>query len=154
MSISFKDALKAKKLRDFYSEQGRIYIVVDATSDDVEVPEFLKGDPMLRLVLNVRMAQPVFIRDTLLESKFSFSGVSHHCVIPMSRIWATYLPDEDISSGIIWDEDTPEMIRSLMDELKLSQAGDTGEEEGKGVAAAADSAEAPVRKIRHLRVVK
>lgn len=152
MTISFEDALKARKLRDFFHEQGRIYIVVDATSEEVDVPEFLKGDPMLRLVLNVRMPQPIYIRDTFLESNFSFSGVVHHCVIPMNRIWAAYLPDEDISTGIIWDEDTPEMIRSLISEMRQEHF----EEEAKSKAEELkrEKTEGRGRKFGHLRVVK
>ena len=154
MSISFADALKAKKLRDFFYEQKRIYIVVDATCDEVDVPEFLKGDPMLRLVLNARMPQPIHIRDSFLESNFTFSGVAHHCVIPMNRIWATYLPDGDISSGIIWDEDTPEMIRSLMDEIKEAHMDSEQEDADEALVKPSDDSKGKGRAAGHLRVVK
>ena len=150
MTISFEDALKAKKLRDFFNEQGRIYIVVDATSDEVDVPEYLKGDPMLRLVLNSRMPQPIYIRDSFLESRFSFSGVPHQCIIPMNRIWAAYLPDEDISTGLIWDEDTPEMIRSLISEMRKEHHAEMDEEQKQEKE---DNAKLG-RKVGHLRVVK
>lgn len=154
MSISFGDALKAKKIREYFNDKGRIYIVVDATSDDVMVPDFLKGDPALRLVLNTRMPQPIYIRDSFIESNFSFSGVSHHCVIPMNRIWAAYMPDADIESGMIWDESMPETVKIVLeaaDELK-----DKVEEQMQAESTAkVDSFDATKgRKVGHLRVIK
>ena len=74
MSLSFADAAKAKQLREYFAEHSRIYIVVDATSDDVDLPDSLKGDPALRLILNSRMPQMIHIREDALESNFSFSG--------------------------------------------------------------------------------
>ncbi len=115
MSIKFEDALKAKQLRKFFDEKGRIYIVVDATTDDVIVPDFLQGDPALRLVLNTRMPQPIYIRDGFVESNFSFSGAAHHCVIPMNRIWAAYVPDLDMESGLIWQDSIPETVKMVLD---------------------------------------
>ncbi len=114
MSLSFSDAAKAKALREYFSRYSRIYIVVDATSDDVLLPDDLKGDPALRLVLNSRMPQPILIRDDRLDSDFSFSGTVYSCRIPMHTIWATYLPDGDLEQGIIWDEDVPELIKTIV----------------------------------------
>jgi len=115
MSINFEDALhakrKAKQLRDYFNKYGRIFILVDATSHDVQLPDALKGDVALPLVLNSRMPQPIYIKDTHLESNFSFSGIAHQCVIPMSRIWAAYLPDSDLSSGLVWDDAMPETMK-------------------------------------------
>lgn len=114
MSLSFADAAKAKQLREYFAQHGRIYIVVDATSDDVDIPDSLKGDPALRLVLNARMPQMIHIREDYLESNFSFSGVSYPCKIPMFKIWAAYLPEGDLEQGIIWDDCVPEMIRAIV----------------------------------------
>ena len=162
MSISFEDALKAKKLRDYFSEHGRIYILVDATSEDVQVPDFLKGDHSLPLVLNARMPQAIHIRDTFLESNFSFSGVSHHCVIPMNRIWATYLPEADLSSGIVWDESMPEIVKMMMHAERKRLPTEVMEERANLEKVDDDEKTPPTpkendaagRKVRHLRVVK
>lgn len=118
VAINFENALKAKQLRKFFNEKGRIYIVVDAISDDVIVPEFLQGDPALRLVLNTRMPQPIYIRDGFVESNFSFSGVAHHCVIPMNRIWAAYVPEQDLTSGLVWDDCVPETVKMVLDAVE------------------------------------
>lgn len=159
MSISFADAAKAKKLRDFFQQHGRIYIVVDATSDAVEVPDFLKGDPALRLVLNVRMPQPIHIREDVLESDLSFSGRVHHCRIPMSQVWAAYLPDESMEHGIVWDEDVPETIRTVIQAVR--GLGEEADEEAeihvtaeKPSAADENPASSGGRKVGHLRVIK
>jgi len=161
MSLSFANAAKAKKLKDFFQQHGRIYIVVDATSDEVAVPDFLKGDPALRLVLNMRMPQVIHIREDFLESDFSFSGQIHTCRIPMNRIWAAYLPEGDMEQGIIWEEDVPETIRAVVSAVRSLQeeTPDAELSESDAVPAVAEatteSEEKPVeKKVRHLRVVK
>jgi len=159
MSISFEDALKAKKLRQFFNEKGRIYIVVDATSDDVVVPDFLLGDPALRLVLNTRMPQPIYIRDSFVESNFSFSGVSHHCVIPMNRIWAAYVPEQSMESGLVWEDSIPETVKMVLEAVEdiKDESGDESEDEALKNSAEAPEQPSPKvqgRKVGHLRVVK
>ncbi len=118
MSLSFSDAAKAKQLREYFNSHGRIYIVVDATSDDVQVPDSLKGDPALRLVLNVRMPQMIRIKDDRIDSDFSFSGQIYACQIPMHTIWAAYLPEGALEQGIIWDDSVPEMIKAIVQTVR------------------------------------
>jgi len=168
MSLSFANAAKARKLNEFFQKHARIYVVVDATSDEVIVPNFLKGDPALRLVLNLRMPQPIHIRDDALESDFSFSGQVYTCRIPMDRIWAAYLPEGDMEHGIVWEEDVPETIRAVVNAVRNLKEdaptddagieGGTVEEQPLAALQESDeteSSEKPVeRKVRHLRVVK
>ena len=52
VTIEFAGVAKARKLREYFARHRRIYIVVNATGDDVIVPGHLHGDPALRLVLN------------------------------------------------------------------------------------------------------
>ncbi len=154
MSISFSDAVKAKQLREFFARHGRVFIVVNATSEDVKVPPHLMGDPALRLVLNQRMPQPIHIRDDALVSDFSFGGQLFSCRIPMHAIWAVYLPEGDLDQGIVWEEDVPEIIRAAVEEAR----GHESHEEGRADAheASTDDADAPSggRRVRHLRVIK
>ncbi|MDX8388139.1 MAG: ClpXP protease specificity-enhancing factor SspB [Ghiorsea sp.] len=156
VSINFEDALKAKKLRAYFNEHGRIYIIVDATSDDVMVPDFLKGDPALPLVLNARMPQPIYIRDSFLESNFTFSGVSHHCVIPMNRIWASYLPESDMSSGMVWDEAVPEVVKVMMDDAQSPEQVDVNKKDNEAnqQPVQAKVSAGPGKQVGHLRVIK
>lgn len=159
MSLSFSDAAKAKQLREFFARHGRIYIVVDATGDEVDVPDYLKGDPALRLVLNVRMPQPIYISDGMIESEFSFSGQAHLCRIPMHMIWATYLPGGEMEQGIIWEQDVPETIRSVVQAVRgLHQekaAPSSAEMETEaGMEEEAPAEQPPGRQVRHLRVIK
>ena len=159
MSIEFADAAKARQLREYFARHGRIYIVVNATRDDVRVPPHLHGDPALRLVLNVRMPQPILIKDDVLESDFSFSGTPFHCVIPMQAIWAAYVPEQDIAGGIVWDADVPETIRAV---LMAARDISAGREDGEAETSAReqepdkpDDEAAPAgRRVGHLRVVK
>jgi len=181
MSLSFSDAAKAKQLREYFNRHSRIYIVVDATRDEVIVPEGLHGDPALRLVLNVRMPQMIKIGDDRLDSDFSFSGQIFSCQIPMQTIWAAYLPEGDLEQGIIWDDSVPEMIKAIVQAVR-SNMSDEGvqalkdkketaatdiavAEENKALAAPAISVieggggdhktgSGKTRKTSHLRVVK
>ncbi|HID37658.1 MAG TPA: hypothetical protein EYP39_09860 [Ghiorsea sp.] len=169
MSVNFEDALKAKKLRDYFNEQGRIYIVVDAISDDVQVPDFLRGDPALRLVLNTRMPQPIYIRDGFVESNFSFSGVAHHCVIPLGRIWAAYVPEQDMGSGLMWEDSVPETVKMVLeavDEIEQAEnvsplqvvqpakVGERAEKEEKEMIKPSGSKDTKRKNFGHLRIVK
>ncbi len=164
MSLSFSDAAKAKKMREYFARHGRIYIVVNATLEEVDVPEHFRGDPALRLVLNARMPQPILIRDDMLESDFSFSGQVYPCRIPMHAIWATYLPDSDLEQGIIWDDCVPEMIRSIVRAVRsnIHAADDDAPPTATDETATAsrpdqNSDSEPSRqgrKIGHLRVIK
>lgn len=169
MSIEFAGAAKARELREYFSRHGRIYIVVNSTAEDVQVPDHLGGDPALRLVLNVRMPQHIRIDDDCLESDFTFSGTPYHCVIPMHAIWAAYIPEQQLENGILWEDDVPETIRAVVnavrnlrddgapdsDELKDAMAEQGAPQapslkEGKG-----DDSSAPQgRRVGHLRVVK
>ncbi len=169
MSLSFSDAAKAKKLREYFARHGRIYIVVNAALEEVEVPGHFRGDPALRLVLNTRMPQPILIHDDMLESDFSFSGQVYPCRIPMHAIWAAYLPEGDLEQGIIWDDSVPEMIRSLVSAVRRSMHDDDDDDEaappsrplsaisGGGNKAAGNGREGKKdkpRKVGHLRVIK
>jgi len=181
MSLSFSDAAKAKQLRKYFNRHSRIYIVVDATHDEVIVPESLHGDPALRLVLNVRMPQMIKIGDDRLDSDFSFSGQIFSCQIPMHTIWATYLPEGELEQGIIWDDSVPEMVQAIVQSVRSNmsdegvqtlkhkkQATETDNEtDGERKIAAASTISvieggggshktdgAKTRKTSHLRVVK
>ncbi len=155
MTIQFSNAAKAKQLREFFQQHGRVYIVVDATRDDVGVPDFLKGDPALRLVLNSRMPQPIYIRDDALTSDFSFSGQSHTCHIPMPYIWAAYQPDGDLEQGLVWEDCVPETIRVVVNAARGLQETNNFEQSADAIAATTSEKEAvPEKKVRHLRVVK
>ncbi len=154
MTIQFANAAKAKQLRDFFQQHGRIYIVVDATHDDVNVPDFLKGDPALRLVLNHRMPQPIYIRDDALTSDFSFSGQTHACYIPMAYIWAAYQPEGDMEQGLIWEDCVPETIRVVVNAARGLNPEDEQPEATSSDTKTTSEPEPKGRKVRHLRVVK
>ena len=155
MTIQFSNALQAKQLRDFFQEHGRIHIMVDATREDVDVPPFLKGDPALRLVLNSRMPQPIYIRDDALESNFSFSGTPYACHIPISAIWAAYQPDNELDQGLVWENCVPETIRVIVNAARGVEESPEVAPAVQEQAQATEPTSAPAeKKRRHLRVVK
>lgn len=158
VNIEFADAAKAKQLREYFARHGRIYIVVNAIDDAVVLPEHLHGDPALRLVLNARMPQAIIIKDGVLESEFSFSGSLFRCSIPMQAIWAAYVPEQQIENGLLWEDDIPETIQTVIQAVRSAQeendnpetdiSPDTQTPESKG------GKEQLGRQVGHLRVVK
>ncbi len=146
MSLSFADAAKAKQLREYFNRHGRIYIVVDATRDEVIVPESLHGDPALRLILNVRMPQMIKICDDRLDSDFSFSGQIFPCHIPMHTIWAAYLPAGDLEQGIIWDDSVPEMIKAIVQTVRSNMSDEAVQDLKDQTPAAQTDSAMPVQK--------
>jgi len=152
--IQFEDALKAKQLRDYFYKHKRIYILVDATADDVVLPAHLKDEHALPLVLNARMPEPIHIRDGFLESNFSFSGVKHHCVIPMGRIWAAYLPERDLSSGIVWENAMPEVVKLVMQGAEALKEKQQAKASPESERQAPQPKEKKGKKFGHLRVIK
>jgi len=161
LNASWSDAAKAKKLRGFFQKHGRIYIVVNASEKDVRVPEDLKGNPALQIVLNVRMPQSITFHDDALESKLSFSGHVFPCRIPMHCIWAAYVPEHGFDAGILWESDVPDPVKAV-----LSAACKLQETDQRPVRDAADRVipdsvkgkkagiQPSGRRGRHLRVVK
>ncbi len=156
MSLQISNAAKAQQLREYFARHGRIYIVVNATADGVDVPGHLRGDPALRLVLNVRMPQSIQIRDDALVSEFSFSGRPYPCHIPMHAIWAAYVPEREAESGIIWEEDVPQSIHTVVKAARRAATGDTrnGTPTPTGDTPANSKAVPAKKRVRHLRVVK
>lgn len=158
MTVEFAGAAKAKQLREYFARHSRIYIVVNATDDDVVVPEHLHGDPALRLVLNVRMPQAIIIKDDVLETKLSFSGNLFHCSIPMQAIWATYMPEQQIESGILWEDDVPETIRAVVKAVRGMREENSKNEPENSPDTEALKPEVKGgqggRRVGHLRVIK
>ena len=158
MTVEFAGAAKAKQLREYFARHGRVYIVVNATDDHVIVPEHLHGDPALRLVLNVRMPQAIIIKDDTLESEFSFSGNLFHCSIPMQAIWAAYVPEQQIENGILWEDDVPETVRTVIRAVRgvqdESDSPETGTSPGTEDSKPENGKKQAGRQVGHLRVIK
>lgn len=154
MNSTLADIAKAKQLREYFARNGRIYIVVNAPLEDVRLPDHLKGDPALRLVLNTRMPQPIYIRDDALESDFSFGGQVTSCRIPMHAIWAAYVPEQDIEQGILWEEDVPETIHALVNAARGVELDAEPEVIDETASPESEESAPAGRQVRHLRVVK
>ncbi len=155
--MSFEDKIKARQLSDYFNLHGRIYIVIDATADAVSVPTHLKGDPTLRLALNTRMPQAIYIRDDGVSSTLSFSGQPHDCHIPLEYIWAAYQPDGDLEDGLIWEDAVPEVIRTaIMERFSVSELAeaDASVEAVEIPPTSKDTSATEAPKVPYLRVVK
>jgi len=163
MPTKLSDAAKARQIQVFFQRHGRIHILVDATADDVRLPEHLRGDPAVPLVLNVRMPQPIYIRPEALESEFSFGGVPYACRIPLHRIWAMYVPGREKETAVVWEECIPEVLRAAAETMRSAQqapskptpdARSPAEEQGPSQASSDRAEQRPKTRKPHLRLVK
>ncbi|MDQ6960999.1 MAG: ClpXP protease specificity-enhancing factor SspB [Mariprofundaceae bacterium] len=152
---AFSQAQKSKDVQKYFQQQGRIHIVVNASRDDVILPDFLKGDPALRLVLNCRMPQPIHFFHDRIESQFSFSGVLSLCVIPLSAIWAAYPPELSMEDGLMWESDIPDVILSTLQQMESEASSEEDERfERAEVSKETSIPSKPSSRRSHLRVVK
>ncbi|MFQ5354887.1 MAG: ClpXP protease specificity-enhancing factor SspB [Mariprofundaceae bacterium] len=156
MESNIANAAKTRKLKKYFERHGRIFIVVDATRDGVVLPDHLREDPALKLILNVRMPQPIYFRDGYLESTFSFSGQSFACHIPLEAIWAAYLSNQEIDNGIMWEEDMPESVREVLNAVRDLQGNDPDRTAVQAKDANVPEAETSKtqKSKKHLRVIK
>jgi len=152
--LDMENSAKSRKLKEYYVRHGRIFIVIDATRDDVKAPKHLLGDPALKLVLNVRMPQPIYFHNDYLESDFSFSGRSVACHIPMQAIWAAYLPNKETDGGILWEEDIPESVQAVLKSVQNQQEIDSQYDQPVSSNKVDTEKAAPKKGKRHLRIVK
>jgi len=122
MVQTFNQAQKSKDIQQYFQQQGRVYIVVDARHEGVVLPAYLKVDPTLRLILNCRMAKPIHFFHNRIESQFSFSGIASRCVIPMAAIWAAYHPELSMEEGLIWEQDIPDVLLKKEEEVGQNES--------------------------------
>ncbi|MDQ6991801.1 MAG: ClpXP protease specificity-enhancing factor SspB [Mariprofundaceae bacterium] len=162
MSIDFSQQAKAKQLNDYFQDVGRIYIVVDASAEAVDIPDYLKGDPALRLALNVRMPQPIYIKAKGVSSVLSFSGKNYDCFIPLQHIWGAYQPDGDLENGLIWEDAVPDVIRKVMQAQISKEPSSIAPDDADIITDEKPKEEQPTvedvptrpTKVPHLRIVK
>lgn len=151
---AFNQAKKSKALQQYFQQQGRIHVVVDARRDDVILPDFLKGDPALRLVLNCRMPHPIHFFPNRIESQFSFSGVLSQCVIPLAAIWSAYPPELSMEEGLMWETDIPDVILATFVQMDAGVTASEGQVQEEDVQEVVKEDVQGVSKRAHLRVVK
>ncbi|MBF0425300.1 MAG: hypothetical protein HQL66_05735 [Magnetococcales bacterium] len=100
---------KGEVIRTLLEREGRVMLCVDATCKGVEVPRRFASDTELRLILNVKMPQPIEIGPRTVESELRFGGIPHYCIIPYEALWGAFNPDS--GQGMLWPEAMPEMVR-------------------------------------------
>ncbi|MDX8376720.1 MAG: ClpXP protease specificity-enhancing factor SspB [Mariprofundales bacterium] len=156
--MDFEHKRKAKQLHDYFMQQGRIFIVVDATQDNVELPQHCLEDPSLRLILNTRMPHRIIIDDKGVHTTLSFGGIAHTCFIPLDSIWAAYFSaDEDMfDKGLVWEESMPALMRTMfnaiLDEGDAKLADDDADADD--IYTIKTTEPTPNNRRAHLRIIK
>lgn len=110
---------KPEVIRFLLETEGRVMLCVDATLEGVDVPRRFQRDRELRLVLNVRMPQPIYVQPDHIESELRFGGVPHHCIVPLTAVWGAYNPDT--GHGVFWPDSMPDIIRFRYEQAAMEQ---------------------------------
>ncbi|MEO5366898.1 MAG: ClpXP protease specificity-enhancing factor SspB [Magnetococcus sp. WYHC-3] len=131
---------KADLVRQLLEREGRVMLCLDATRKGVEVPRRFRTDPGLRLILNVRMPQPIDINERAIESELRFGGIPHYCVVPYEALWGAFNPDN--GHGSLWPEAMPEAVRKSY-ETTLASETSTQAGDGASIPPAPEAAPAP-----------
>ena len=71
-------------------EEGMVMVILDARSDEVEVPSHLKNDPQLRLNLSHRFENPLHLDNWGVKTTLSFAGANHRCSLPWDSIYVLF----------------------------------------------------------------
>lgn len=127
-------------------EHGLIMMHMDARHPDIEVPEYLKGDPNLCLNLSYRFGIPdLEITDTEITATLSFQKVPFQCTLPMDAIWGISQPPEP-GMQLFFDALPPELLVQMME--------DQIEELGQQMKESTDSSSVqPLRAVPDLKPI-
>ena len=77
---------KREKMTTFLDE-GMVLIQLDSRLDEVEVPDYLKGDPKLRLNISGRFGLPLDLDEWGVHATLTFRGSPFACKIPWHAIY-------------------------------------------------------------------
>ena len=77
---------KREKMNAFLDE-GMVLIQLDSRIDEVEVPDYLRGDAKLRLNISGRFGLPLDIDDWGVHATLTFRGSPFACKIPWYAIY-------------------------------------------------------------------
>ncbi|MFQ5716971.1 MAG: ClpXP protease specificity-enhancing factor SspB [Nitrospinales bacterium] len=133
-------------------EKGDALVCLDARKPGVKVPANHKGDPTLRLVLNLNFRRPMEITQEGIYATLAFQGRPSRCVVPFESVWAIFEPS--LKEGQVWEESVPkDMAPALEPAAPGSQK--TSEPRGNPFARKVPGGSSRAKRDRsHLRVIK
>lgn len=126
-------------------------IVVDATREGVEVPDFVREQWGNRLVIDLNPAWPIDLAfdEQALYADLGFQGVLMRCRIPFRAVWA--VADRAKGAGFVFHAHVPEEHRA---EIARSETDAPPPEALREVEPPTKPAAAPRRASAHLKLVK
>ena len=124
-----------RALYDWISDNGLTpYVLVDARSEGVRVPQFAVKDGQVVLNLAMRAVDDLELGNEALRFRARFSGQSHEILVPVAAVRAIYAQEN--GQGMMFPADAP-------------GAGESGSEPPPGEPSGPKPAKGP-----KLRVVK
>ena len=113
--------MEPKEKREVVEEmlaKGDTMICLDSRYPGVRVPVQHRGNPDLRLILNLNFRHSITTMPDGIQAELLFGGEPCLCWIPYDSLWAVYHPQT--GEGYLWPGKTP-----------VSLSDPQGEEEGR-----------------------
>lgn len=95
-------------------DRGLVMVHLDPRHPSVQVPEWFKTDPTLRLNIAYGFNLPALeVDEEGIYAVLSFGGQNHGCSLPWEAVFALTLPDEQ-HDGQVWPDSLPkELIETI-----------------------------------------
>ena len=84
--MTANESNKRETMESFLAE-GMVQVLLDSRREGVEVPDHLKGDPMLRLNISGRFGLPLEVDDWGIHATLTFSGDPFECKLPWPSVY-------------------------------------------------------------------
>ncbi len=95
--------------------ESDIFICVDATADNVILPQAHKLTTDLRLILSLNFRHTPEFHDEHIAVTLLFGGVPFDCILPYASIWGIY--KDDFTKSYFWEEEMPDEPLSELNEI-------------------------------------
>ena len=105
--------------------KGDTMLCVDSQHPEVQVPDAHRGDPDLRLILNLGFRHGIRVLQQGIEAELLFGGLPHTCWIPFDSLWAVYNPHS--GEGYLWPSSVPKPLRGTVDSAASPASSDPEE---------------------------
>lgn len=159
VSLEERSADKRQTLTQML-DQGMTMVHIDALSEGVCVPEQHAKESHLRLNFSYRFRLEVFeVGEQEILASLSFDDMPFPCVIPWTAVFA--MTSHVSGESRVWQEELPEamlteMAESMRDNQRLEspvKPADPPEENDQTADEELEEGR-PIRRVRHLRVIK
>lgn len=113
-------------------ERGPVLIHINACSDEVDIPDRLRGNPKLVLRFGYGLSPAITdleVDDEGVSGTLTFGGIPHHCMLPWPAVYAAV--SESDQRGMVWPDDVPPAVLEQMTDDEAAAPPADANEPGK-----------------------